>query len=134
LRDLGRAILLPGFVNAHSHLDYTALRGLLDDLPFVPWIRELTRISRLAMGEADLLASARWGAIEALRSGVTTLADTSATGAAGRAMAELGLRGIAYQETFGLGEADAPAALERLRRALERLRSRLSPLVQPGVH
>src|SRR5207244_1409436 len=83
LRDLGSAILLPGLVNAHSHLDYTALRGLLDDLPFLPWIVELTRISRLAMGKADLLASARWGAIEALRSGVTTLADTSASGAAG---------------------------------------------------
>ena len=62
LRDLGRAILLPGLVNAHSHLDYTALRGLLDELPFVPWIRELTRISRLAMSEVDLLTSARWGA------------------------------------------------------------------------
>ena len=60
LRDLGAAILLPGFVNAHSHLDYTALRGLLDDLPFVPWIRELTRMSRQAMSDHDLVTSARW--------------------------------------------------------------------------
>src|SRR5581483_1531079 len=69
LLDLGEAALLPGFVNAHSHLDYTALRGLLDALPFVRWIRELTRLRLSAMRDEDLLASARWGAVEAVRSG-----------------------------------------------------------------
>jgi len=134
LLDLGHAALLPGFVNAHSHLDYTALRGLLDDLPFLPWIRELTRLRLSAMRDEDLLASARWGAVEAVRSGVTTLADTSASGAACRAMSAAGLRGIAYQETFGLAEADAAAGLARLREGLERLQRWASPLVRPGVH
>ena len=134
LLDLGEAALLPGFVNAHSHLDYTALRGLLDDLPFVRWIRELTRLRREVMTDAELLSSARWGAIEALRSGVTTLADTSASGAACRAMSALGLRGIAYQETFGLDDADAAAGERRLLEGLERLHAWASPLVRPGVH
>ena len=133
-RELGNAILLPGFVNAHTHLDYTAMRGLLDDLPFLPWSRELTRLRLLVMGDDDLVASARWGAVEAARSGVTTLADTSSTGAACRALSEVGLRGIAYQETFGLSAADAPAGVAALEEGLERLQRWASPLVQPGVH
>ena len=33
------AVVLPGFVNAHSHLEYAAYAGFGDGLPFVPWLR-----------------------------------------------------------------------------------------------
>ena len=48
--DLGDAILLPGLVNVHTHLDYTVMRGLLEDIAFFPWIRELT----VRKGRADV--------------------------------------------------------------------------------
>ena len=38
LGDLGAAVLLPGFINAHSHLEYTSFRGMLDDAQFGDWI------------------------------------------------------------------------------------------------
>lgn len=34
------AVLLPGLVNAHTHNPMTLMRGLADDLPLMPWLRE----------------------------------------------------------------------------------------------
>ena len=39
--NLGNAVVLPSLINAHTHLEYTALRGFLEDVSFFPWIRTL---------------------------------------------------------------------------------------------
>ncbi|MFR2287389.1 MAG: imidazolonepropionase-like domain-containing protein, partial [Akkermansia sp.] len=36
-RDLGNALLMPGLVNAHTHVPMTFLRGFADDLPLMEW-------------------------------------------------------------------------------------------------
>jgi len=120
--DLGDAILLPGLVNAHTHLDYTVFRGLLEDLPFFPWIRALVERKQLLSGE-DWLASAIMGAAEAVASGVTTIADCSDSGAALAAAALMGLRGIVYQEIFALDPREPLDTLvSRLQDTLANLR------------
>lgn len=131
--DLGDAVLLPGLVNAHTHLELTALRGLLDGLPFVEWIRALTRARAAVLDEDAMRDSALLGIAEGLRAGITTYADTSASGVVLGALRAMGVRGIMYQEVFGPDPGQRAEMLARLRLAVERLRPLESPLVRLGV-
>nr|MDQ4030505.1 hypothetical protein [Actinomycetota bacterium] len=65
------AVIVPGLVNAHSHLEYAVYAGFGDGLAFAPWIAlHIERKARIGMDE--MLAIARLGAAECLRSGITT--------------------------------------------------------------
>ena len=94
------ALILPGFVNAHSHLEYAVYGGFGDGLEFPAWIGlHIERKQRLDLDDADAIA--RLGAFECLRSGITTVGDCSFSGSAATAAAERGLRAIVYLEVFG---------------------------------
>jgi cytosine/adenosine deaminase-related metal-dependent hydrolase len=124
-----RAAIVPGLINAHSHLEYAVYAGFGDGLGFGEWI--LLHIERKArIGWDDFLAIARLGAAECLRSGVTTVGDASFSGAAAQAAAELGLRAIAYLEVFG-PERDQVDG--RFREHLARIEHVLSDRVRLGV-
>ncbi len=130
--ELGDVILGPGLVNAHTHLDLTALRGRFEGLTFFAWIRALTA-ARAALSPEQLLDSARDGIREGLRAGITTFADTAPNDAPFAAMIELGVRGIAYRELFGPDPAQCDAAMAGLRETMAAMRSRETPLVSCGV-
>ena len=131
--DLGDVLLLPGLVNAHTHLELTAMRGFLEDLDFRRWILRLTAARRDVLHGDALLDSARYGIEEGLRAGITTYADTSASGMVVRAMREAGVRGIAYQEVFGPDPAQCDASITELREKVSGLRYLETPLVRVGV-
>lgn len=97
VKDFGLAALTPGFIDLHTHLEYAALRGLVDDLPYSRWKLQLLQKERLFSPE-DWEDSALLGALEAVQSGITTIADVTETGASGRAANVVGLRGIIYRE------------------------------------
>ncbi|MFQ5795073.1 MAG: amidohydrolase [Candidatus Bipolaricaulia bacterium] len=71
-------LVMPGFVNAHTHLPMVLLRGYADDLPLKPWLEE-----KIWPVEAELRAAGTetiyWGALlgiaEMIRSGTTACAD-----------------------------------------------------------
>jgi 5-methylthioadenosine/S-adenosylhomocysteine deaminase len=113
-RELGRAILLPGLINAHTHLELTVLRGLLEGFAFRDWIVTLQRAKVEVLDEPRLLDSARAGIAEGLRAGITCYADTCDSGVALRAMREAGVRGLMYQEVFGPEPERAGEALAAL--------------------
>ncbi|HMA01211.1 MAG: amidohydrolase family protein [Gemmatimonas sp.] len=99
-RDLGDSALMPGLINAHTHLELTVFRGLLEDLSFREWIARLQRAKVAVMTPERFLDSARWGIVEGMRAGITTYADTCDSGVVLEAMRERGVRGIMYQEVF----------------------------------
>ena len=131
--DLGNALLLPGLVNAHTHLELTAMRGFLEDLDFRRWILRLTSARRDVLDVDALLDSARYGIEEGLLSGITTYADTCESGVVVRAMRDAGVRGIVYQEVFGPDPAQCEAAIAGLREKVSGLRYLETPLVRIGV-
>jgi len=100
--DFGEAVIMPGFVNAHSHLEITAMRSFLDDVEhdFSAWLLKLSTVRAEKLTERDIEISAVWGALEGLRAGVTCFADIGRYGKAGfEALKKTGLRGIVFQET-----------------------------------
>jgi cytosine/adenosine deaminase-related metal-dependent hydrolase len=116
-------------VNAHSHLEYAVYAGFGDGLPFAPWLGvHVERKQRI--GFEEMLASARLGAAECLRSGVTCVGDSSFCGASAPAAAELGLRAIVYLEVFG---SDTRQLRERFERNRERVESSFSDRVRLGI-
>ena len=122
------AVILPGFVNAHSHLEYAAYAGFGDGLSFAPWIGlHVARKRRL--DASDMEALARAGAAECLRAGITTVGDCSFSGAAVTACAELGLRAIVYLEVFG----EDAGALTRFAELRDRVADSFSDRVRLGI-
>ncbi len=102
------AVILPGLVNAHSHLEYAVYAGFGDGEPFGGWLA--THILRKrALDHEAMLGIARRGAADSLAAGITTTADYSYSGVAATAAAELGLRAVVYLEVF----AADPAVAER---------------------
>jgi 5-methylthioadenosine/S-adenosylhomocysteine deaminase len=132
-RELGEAILLPGLINTHTHLELTAMRGFLEDCSFAGWIDKLRQSRNDVLDAEMLLDSARFGIIEGLEAGITTYADTCSSGVVMQAMSELGVRGIMYQETFGPDPSHATAAMTELESRVRELEPRQSDLVRLGV-
>ena len=133
VEELGEAALLPGLVNVHAHPELAMFRGALEDLCFRDWILRLVGTKRAVLAEADYAAAARWTMVEALRSGITTLAATESSGASAQALREAGMRGVVYQEVFGPDPAHAEASMAGLRDAVACLRAHECDRVRIGV-
>ncbi len=136
VRDLGDSAIIPGLVNSHSHLELTTMRGFLEneEHDFFSWLKKLTlaRLERLTA--EDLNVSAAWGACEAARAGVTCVADASDSALESmKALREVGLRGIVFQESFGPDPRLANENFAKLKTKVAQLRERETNLVKCGV-
>ncbi|MDR1734964.1 MAG: amidohydrolase [Oscillospiraceae bacterium] len=115
-------LLLPGFVNAHTHAYMTLLRGRGDDLPFMDWL--FGRI--LPMEDKLTPEDAYWGTqlalLEMLRTGTTCYNDMYIHAAAnGQAAKDAGMRAVLSKGLVG-DAADDPGGLERLQTATDEMR------------
>ncbi|HEY7480383.1 MAG TPA: amidohydrolase family protein [Gemmatimonadales bacterium] len=130
--DFGDAILLPGLINTHTHLELTGFDLGAPQPDFQAWIGQVRAIKQTRHPD-EFVAAARRGLAECHATGVTTIADTGDSSSVIRAMAELRASGIAYQEVFGPDPAQVGDSLAGLRARVDALRGYAGDRVQLGL-
>lgn len=131
--DLGHAILAPGLVDAHCHLEWSLLWGLLPPAHFHQWLAGMIELRDSAQAHDSAIA-ARVGALRCLRSGTTTVADSGPAGAGIAALESIGLRGVVSLEV--VGRERGPDAMRRageIAESVRELRRAAGPNVRVGV-
>jgi cytosine/adenosine deaminase-related metal-dependent hydrolase len=108
--DLGNVAVLPGLVNAHTHLDLTGLRGLAPpSADFTGWLRQVIAHRRRRTPE-QIEADVRAGLAECLRYGTTLVGDISGDGGSWEVLADAPVRAVVFRELLGLPEERAARA------------------------
>jgi aminodeoxyfutalosine deaminase len=114
-----RGVVLPGLVNAHTHLELSALRGKVGGgRGFIGWVDSLIalRPELQADEEAEALAVA---IDELVRVGTVAVGEVTNTLAAVRPLAEHGIGGCIFHEVFGQDRAAVLRRVEGLRAELD---------------
>lgn len=131
------AVIMPGLVNNHSHLEITAMRGFLDDVEadFYAWLMKLTKVRAEHLTENDIKIAAISGALEGVRAGVTCFGDIGRFGIAGfEALKANNLRGVLFQETdFSPFDEKADDDFAKLKDKFLELKAAENALVKVGI-
>ena len=129
--DLGEAAVLPGLVNAHTHLDLTGLRGQVPYAgDFTDWLRAVIRHRRGRTPE-QVADDVRAGVAEGLHHGVTLLADIAGGGWTWDVHAAGPVRAVVFYELLGLPSDRAKQAWWDFVKWLQAHPA--SPTCRPGV-
>ena len=132
LQDFPDAILMPGLINAHCHLELGMVRGQLPRGESFPiWVSRLRKALE-GLEPENYRQAARLGALECLKNGTTTIIDVGNTGESIFELAKLPIRSFPYLELVGLNPEMAP---EKIRQAQARLNSlpKSTHLLNPGL-
>ena len=92
----GGCLVLPGFVNSHSHLAMTLLRGLADDVPLKQWLEEhIWPAEKTHMSRETVRLGTELAVAEQLLAGVTTTTDMYFFAEdVAQVVADAGMRGV----------------------------------------
>jgi aminodeoxyfutalosine deaminase len=107
--DLGNVAVLPGVVNAHTHLELSWLRGRIAETNDFPgWIGSVVALINQTKDHAEEAGRAIWDAIdEARRCGTALVGDISNNLVTSRPLAERGLAAVVFHELIGFKAVNA---------------------------
>jgi cytosine/adenosine deaminase-related metal-dependent hydrolase len=119
VRELGDAVIVPGLVNAHTHVELSFMNG---EPPaggsFMTWLRDL--VTRRPGVEPASAAEAASKAVESMVARGTVAVGDIANGTwAAPLLSRSNLRGLAFHEIFGFRAADTEAILDAAAGRLE---------------
>ena len=121
--DASGMLIIPGLINAHTHVYMTVLRGVADDVPFEKWLFEGVMPKEEAMSSEEAYQSARIGLMEMIRSGTTCFNDMQMfIGQTCRAAIELGIRGVIGRGLSGDLKEAVPGGSRRINEAFQEMR------------
>jgi aminodeoxyfutalosine deaminase len=122
LVDLGDSALIPGLVNAHTHLELTHHATYVrENLPLIEWIGSLVRYSRTRT--PDEFARAAQAGVEMLRaSGTVAVGEICTFGQSVRPLVESGLYGTVFYELLSPDPAQAGDLLRKGQQQIDQWR------------
>ena len=119
---LGRAVVLPGLVNAHTHLELSYLRGRIAPAArFLDWVRPMlaARRERSSIDDAAILRATAQAIQEARATGTALVGDVTNTLATVSALADAGMPAHVFHELIGFGGVDVDEQVASARRAID---------------
>ena len=100
-------ILLPGFINTHTHLSMTLFRGLADDLSLDSWLNDHIWPMEANLNGNYCYIGAMLGAVELIKSGTTTFSDMYFyMEDVARAVDDAGIRAVLSYGMIDFGDAE----------------------------
>ena len=134
--DCKEKILMPGLINAHTHVPMTLLRGLADDLRLDVWLMGyMMPVEREFVSPEFVRLGTKLACAESIRSGVTTFVDMYYFESdIAAATADSGLRAICSQTVLKFPSPDATYYEESLAAAEDFIKAwKGHPLIVPSV-
>jgi cytosine/adenosine deaminase-related metal-dependent hydrolase len=119
--DLGRVAVLPGLVNAHTHLELSHFREQVPAATnFVSWVRQVIALqrSRSRPNAPEIMDAIHSAIREAERCGTAVVGDISNTLVTVRALAESALAAVVFYELIRFNTTDARGVVEQAQRAI----------------
>ena len=129
-------IVLPGFINTHTHAAMTLLRGVANDMTLEDWLTQrIFPAEKRNVTEDFVVWGTRLAALEMIEGGTTTFADMYYfEDAAARETKAAGLRGVLGESVIDFPSPDSPSvdqSLALIEKYLARWKD--DPLIRPAV-